>query len=92
MFGLWFLSSGVELSGITPSSPAYGRVAGVEVRAVTRNSPAWIAGLRQGDIVTSVNRQVVASVQDVQSTLSGTTDAVLLHVIRDGSALFVLIS
>jgi Do/DeqQ family serine protease len=86
------LLHGVELSGITPSSPAYGRVAGVEVRAVTQNSPAWDAGLRQGDVVTSVNRQVVASVEDVRTALSGRTGAVLLHVIRDGSALFVFIS
>jgi Do/DeqQ family serine protease len=86
------LLDGVELSGIAPSSPAYGRVAGVEVRSVARNSPAWTAGLRQGDVITSVNRQVVGSVEDVRAALSGRAGPILLHVVRDGSLLFIYIS
>jgi serine protease Do len=83
---------GVQLGEIAPGSAAYGRVAGVAVLGVEPGSPAWEAGLRPGDIITSVDRQLVGSVEQLQRALSGRSDGILLHVVRGDTALFIYIS
>ncbi|MDX1555752.1 MAG: trypsin-like peptidase domain-containing protein [Xanthomonadales bacterium] len=48
---------GVLASNMPPSSQGDGSTArrGIEVREVTRGSPGWEAGLRQGDVILSMN-------------------------------------
>lgn len=64
---------------------------GIEVVDVKRNSPAWEAGLREDDVIVSVNRQPVSSLMDM-SALSGKTGkkSLLLNVVRGNGALFVV--
>ncbi len=65
---------------------------GVEVLQVKRNSPAWKAGLRPGDVIISVNRQPVSSLMDL-STLAAQAGkkGLLLNIVRGNGALFVVI-
>ena len=65
---------------------------GVEVLDVERNSKAWDAGLRKGDVIVSVNRQSVASLLDLSAITRAVGDnSLLLNVQRGNSALFVVI-
>jgi len=82
--------AGASLGELAETHPLAGRVEGVEVTEVEPGSPAAQAGLRKGDIITSVNRQAVASVEDVAGLAKG-DDTLLLHVVRGNSALFLVI-
>jgi serine protease Do/serine protease DegQ len=65
---------------------------GVEVLDVKRNSKAWDAGLRKGDVIVSVNRQPVASLMELSAITRAAGDkGLLLNVQRGNGALFVVI-
>lgn len=83
--------TGSVLGPIQPDHPLAGRAEGVEVLKVERGSPAWESGLRPGDIIVSVNRQPVKSVQDVPAALNHSGNSLLLNIRRGDSALFIVI-
>ena len=63
------------------------------IQQVTPGSPADNAGLRQGEVITEVNRQPVHSVADVQKALSSVpkdSDALVLVWSNAGSTFRVL--
>jgi len=65
---------------------------GVEVLKVKRNSPAWEAGLRAGDVIVSVNRQPVGSLMEFSALTAQAGDkGLLLNIVRGNGALFVVI-
>jgi len=83
--------SGAKLGAIEPSHPLAGQVKGVEVLDVEEGSPAWMAGLRKGDIIVSVNRQPVESTGDIEAALKKGGHGILLNIRRGEGALFILI-
>ncbi len=85
------LLQGVTLSEIDSQHPAHGKVEGVMVEKVERGTRAWDAGLRQGDVVTSVNRQAVSGVQEFLQIVDQHEGPLLLRVIRGDSAAFIVI-
>ena len=82
---------GAVLGAIEPGHPLAGQVEGVEVLEVKRGSPAWVAGLRKGDIIVSVNRQRVKSVADVKRAVHQGRDGLLLNIRRGDGALYLVI-
>ena len=83
--------AGASLGEISEKHPLVGRVEGVQVMNVEEGSPAAQAGLRKDDIITSINRQAVTSVEDVAGMSARDGDTLLLHVVRGNSALFLVI-
>ena len=81
---------GATFGDIEESSPAYGRVQGIMLYSVERGSPAWVAGLRSYDIVTSVNRQPVANLEQFKQLVSNQPE-LLLNIVRDNQAMFLLL-
>lgn len=81
---------GATFGDIEESSPAYGRVQGIMLFSVERGSPAWVAGLRSYDIVTSVNRQPVTNLEQFKLLVSNQTE-LLLNIVRDNQAMFLLL-
>lgn len=83
--------AGAELSDIEQSELGRGDVQAVAVTEVAEGSPAWYAGLRQGDLILSVNRVAVKSLEDLRGALGRAGSQLLLNIQRGNSALFVLL-
>ncbi len=83
--------SGAVLGDIEESHPLAGKVEGVEVLDVEPGSAAAQAGLRRGDIIVSVNREPVKSVEDVRRAAEKSRHGILLNIRRGEGALFLVI-
>ena len=81
---------GISVSNMNQSSPLYGQVKGVLVTGVNPDSDAYMAGLRQGDVITAVNREPVANVEEFRKAMSATHGAVALRV-RHNDQVFYLV-
>ena len=59
---------------------------GVVVVGVTANSPAEVAGVRAGDVITAINRQALDEANTLANALThfGITDRITLTVVRAG--------
>lgn len=58
---------------------------------VENGSRAWNAHLRKGDIILSVNRVAVKSLEDFKKMISKSNKQILLNIQRGNTALFVII-
>lgn len=81
--------AGVVFGPLTPSSLLYGEVEGVLVLEVEEDTPAWNAGLREGDVIVKVNRRAVKTPDDVLQAVEGADPPVLLNIRRGDGALFI---
>ena len=81
---------GASFGPITDDNPLAGEVEGV-VTDVQPGSPAARAGLRPGDIITSINRQEISDVSQLPDMAGPDAQQLLLHVRRGRGALFLLI-
>ena len=82
---------GVTLGDIEEDHPHFNRVKGVLIMAVERGSRAWSAGLRKGDIITSVNQQAVPDLQAFRQLVDEMDGTLVLRVIRGDAAAFLVI-
>jgi len=89
--GLFPSLEGAKFAELTEDHPLAGKVQGVVVAEIAPGSPAARAGLQQGDVITSVNRQPVKSLEDFRKLAGADADQLLLHVRRGRGALFLLI-
>ncbi len=80
---------GASFTELDERSPLFGRVEGVLVEEVESRSPA-ARHLRGGDVITSVNRQPVRNLSEMQAAVKD-ADALVLNVRRGEGALYVLI-
>ena len=90
------VAEGPSLAGATfgPIDPMLGYpddVAGVQVLSVEPNSDAFRAGLREGDVVTEINRKPVADIKELMAQADEAGEELLLHVRRGEAAFYVLI-
>jgi len=82
---------GVTVNELKEGHHYYGKVEGIHVVDVERGSPAWRSGLRQGDVITSVNRQPVKDVPLFLKHVNGKNEPLLLRIIRGNTAAFIVI-
>jgi len=81
---------GVTFAEIGPGHPLFGRIEGVEVVHIQKNSRAWEAGIRPHDIIVSLNRRRIASAEDMKQA-SANSRGLLLNIRREDGAYFVVI-
>lgn len=79
---------GASLADIEEGSRLYGKVEGVIIAEVEAGSPAWRAGLRQGDIIISANRKDVKNITQLKQVTQD-SQSLLLNVRRGNGALFL---
>lgn len=85
------LLGGATLAEIEPGHPLYGRVNGVQISRIERNTPAAQAGLRPGDIISSVNRQPVRSLDEFEAATQQARGQLLLNIRRGSQAFFLML-
>jgi Do/DeqQ family serine protease len=83
--------AGVVFGAIEGQASQQGAVSGVEVVHVDHASPAFDEGLRDGDIVTAVNRQPVATVPQFASAVRASGDVLVFNVVRGDAAFFLVL-
>ena len=64
---------------------------GVLVQSLDPASPAQVSGLREGDVITSVNKQRVKDLDDLKQALSKSKNQLLLRLLRGNAALFLVL-
>ena len=67
------------------------RVEGIEVVSVESDSLAWQTGLREKDIILSVNRVLVRDFRELKKALKRSRRGLLINVRRGDGALFLLV-
>jgi len=82
---------GVTINEIGSEHNYYGKIEGIHVVNVQRGSPAWRSGLRKGDVITSVNRQIVKNVPAFLKFINGQDVPLLLRILRGNAAAFIVI-
>lgn len=82
---------GVTVGDIKEDHPLFGEVGGVIVMEVQRGSPAWRSGLREGDVITSVNHKQVNDLQSFLALVDKEKNALLLRIVRGNMAAFIVI-
>jgi len=82
--------AGVTFGEIGPGHSLYGRIEGVEVLELKKNSQAWDAGIRPHDIIVSVNRRRISNQAEMQQAAENTR-GLLINLRREDGAYFVVI-
>lgn len=80
-----------HLAGATIEEKEKGGKTYLTVTEVQEGSAAWQAHLREGDIILSVNRRPVQSLEDLQKLVGDKDTQILLNIQRGRTALFVLL-
>ncbi len=82
---------GIKFRDLDADSPYYGVVEGIMVSEIDQGSLAWRSGMRQGDIITSINREPVATAEQFFDRLSRYAGSLLLRIVRGNNAAFLVI-
>ena len=83
--------AGVGVAEIPEDSPLFGEIAGVVVIKVSANTPASKAGLREGDVILSVNRVQIDDVNSFVELVGQSRGQLLLGVLRGRQSAYLLI-
>lgn len=81
--------AGATFGEIQEEAPAFGEVEGVMVVRVERGSRAWANGLRNGDIIDSVNQVPIGGMKEFLRMVNNQKGGLVLHVRRGNAAAFI---
>ncbi|MCF7990366.1 MAG: DegQ family serine endoprotease [Thiohalocapsa sp.] len=79
---------GALIGEVLRQSP-HGRRRLVLVGPLRPGSPAWLSGLREGDLILEMNRQTVGSLTDLRRAIRGAGAIYSARVLRDGQLLLL---
>ena len=82
---------GLALRNFEQDSPLHGHVRGVQIVGASENSAGWRAGLRPGDVIVSANNKPTADTTALQDIARQKKEQLLIQVLRDSGALYILI-
>ncbi len=85
------LLTGVTLQKFDQQTLHFGHVEGVQVGYVDPNSDAWSAMLRPGDVIVAANQQNVKSIPALEKVVKSNDKRLLLHVMRQDGAFYIVI-
>ena len=78
-------------SEIKENMPEYGKVNGIKIVKIKKNSKAYSVGIRTNDIILSINNIPVQKIEDLE-IVSGKNDSeIVVHVQRGKRTAFILL-
>lgn len=77
--------AGATFGDIPESHPAFGMIKGVLLYEIEKGSTLWEAGLREGDIITSVNQITIAGLDEFLQLVNSNNNGRLLFRVRRGN-------
>jgi serine protease Do len=83
---------GIAVSSLTPEMARRYRLdrsSGLVVAEVAENSPAHLAGIREGDLLLEANGRKVSDLSSLDSALRKRSSSIVLLIERDGKTFFV---
>lgn len=82
---------GVRLREVSEWLPNQGNIKGIKIINLEDYSPASLSGLIPGDIITSANHEPVFSIEQLEKVAHQSKNGLLLNIIRDQGAGFIVI-
>ncbi|WP_185984233.1 DegQ family serine endoprotease [Aureimonas mangrovi] len=82
---------GARMRNASPGEAQQAGAAGIVVESILPGSPAARNGLRQGDMIVTVNRSPVSSLAELRRAIAGQRPALALEIIRNGARLLLVV-
>ena len=84
---------GLTLENFDQQVPGQGRIRGIIILQVAKNSAAarTLPPLKQGDVIVSANHQAISNLEQLQQAMKLDKQQLLLNILRGGGAFFVVI-
>ncbi len=82
--------AGARIGEINETDIRQGEIAYLQVLDVELNSPAWSAGLRNGDVIDSINKRRVINFEQAYAAAQSNR-SLLLNIQRGDSAMYILL-
>ena len=83
--------SGLTVAPLTDESPLYGKVEGVLVVKIKKDSSAWRTGLRKGDVIFEVNDQPTPTIETFRGAISAEQRKLLIKLRRGNAQMFIAV-
>ncbi|MDH5355985.1 MAG: DegQ family serine endoprotease [Gammaproteobacteria bacterium] len=83
--------AGAEIGEIRESRLQQGQVEYLQVVSVEPGSSAWQAGIRAGDVLYSVNKQLIRNLDEALEVIASNQNGLILSILRGDRELFLLI-
>jgi len=82
---------GIVFSEILENMPEYGKISGIKIIKMRKDSVAFSAGIRPNDIILSINNIPVQKIQDLEIVAGKNDSEIVVHVQRNNRTAFILL-
>lgn len=82
---------GIVFSEIKKNMPEYGKVSGIKVLKISKDSKAYYIGIRKNDILLSINNIPVKKIKDLEIVAGVNDSELVVHVQRRDRTAFLLL-
>ena len=82
---------GIIFSEILENMPEYGKINGIKITKMRKDSVAFSAGIRPNDIILSINNIPVQKIQDLEIVAGKNDSEIVVHVQRKNRTAFILL-
>ena len=82
---------GIIFSRILENMPEYGKINGIKIIKMRKDSVAFSAGIRPNDIILSINNIPVQKIQDLEIVAGKNDSDIVVHVQRKNRTAFILL-
>ena len=82
---------GIVFSEIKKNTPEYGKVSGIKVLKISKDSKAYYIGIRKNDILLSINNIPVKKIKDLEIVAGVNDSELVVHVQRRNRTAFLLL-
>ena len=82
---------GIIFSRILENMPEYGKITGIKIIKMRKDSVAFAAGIRPNDVILSINNIPVQKIQDLEIVAGKNDSEIVVHVQRKNRTAFILL-